>query len=112
MEHQSPVAKFPGTVVLPEYLTMPQVLAFETALGKLTADLPEDGQRVWLSIGDRQMLSAVLPVVTEWRITGVPESPTAETFPFTPRKASHDLIQWLFNLIRDIWIGEDQIPNA
>jgi hypothetical protein len=112
MEYQSPVPRFPGYIVLPEFLTMPQVMAFESALGNVSANLPADGStRVWLTVSDGEMVKAALLTVKEWHIQGMPEDPSADTFPFSPRKASHDLILWIFGLIRDLWVGELADPN-
>lgn len=113
--HESPVEKFPGHIILPEFLTLPQVMAFEAALGSIdaivTTAIENKQERVWFTPGDTDRLKVVLLVVKEWHILGVPEQPSLETFPFSPRKASHDLLTWVFRLVRDLWAGES-VPNA
>ena len=114
MRYDSNIPKYPGYVILPDFLTLPQVMAFEAALGDINAGPVEAGTKVWFTVLDKDKLTAILLCVSEWHIEGLPEQPTADTFPFSPRTASHKLIDWLFGLIRDLWVGDgaDVIPNA
>ena len=112
----SPVDKFPGTVVMPEYLTLPQVLAFEAAsdnIGELRKAATEKGDDgISRTKIDQQYLPVILSIVTEWRIDGVPNIPSLENFPLTPRRATAELIAWLIGEITRLWVGEIEIPNG
>ena len=113
MKCDSPVKKFPGYVVLPEYLNLRQVRRVESALDGL-ADIkqPEGGKTLWFGVIEENRLPVVLECVQEWHIEGIPEKPTIETFPLTPASDAADLLRWLFEQIRNIWIGETEIPNG
>lgn len=114
MLKESPVKRFPGHVVLPEFLTLPQVLAFESAREQIVAirqGLDPDA-RVQRSRLDAIYLPVVCMIVSEWCISGVPEKPEPDNFPMTPRLATAELIAWIIGEISQIYIGEIDIPNA
>jgi hypothetical protein len=110
MKHESKVKKFGGYIVLPEFLNIRQVRAFEDSLGSLDNSELDGEKRVWKSVEDEKRLPVLFAVVSEWHIEGVPEQPTLETFPMTPLGDAHDFIAWAYMLIRDLWIGEI-VPN-
>ena len=103
--------KFKGYVELPEYLNIAQVRAFEDSLGDLNEGDEAGDKRVWISISDEKRLPVILLCVKEWHIEGVPEKPTLETFPMTPLKDAHDLVDTIFREISKLWMGET-VPNA
>jgi hypothetical protein len=105
----SPSKRWPGSVTLCDPLTLPQVELIEAAL-EMPKDVSEDG-RVFLTVLDKPQLPAVLACVEKWELQNFPDSPALETFPMTPRKASHDLISWIFVELRKIYLGELEIPN-
>jgi hypothetical protein len=125
-----PVAGFPGVVVFHDPLNMEQVFAIEDANDGafqlepsplLTAwnkshDIKDDTgntvQASWSSRADNVFLRAIFLCVKEWKIEGLPDGITPETFPFTPRHKSHEMIDWLMKEINRIYEGETQIPNA
>ena len=93
MKKESPVEKFPGHVVLPDYMNAPQVRAFEDAyFGDPNAERPKKGERVYRTVQDAEMIPVFISAVQEWHIEGVPEKPSIETFPMTPQPAAHDLV--------------------
>jgi len=99
---------------MPDFLTLPQVIAFEDANEKiieLIKSLPEAG-RVKRSRLDEINLPVILAIVIEWRIVGIDEKPTIEKMPVTPRKESAELISWLIGEISRLYKGETEIPNA
>ena len=106
----SPIARWAGTVTIADPLTLPQVELFEAAL-ELPAEAADKDGRVFLTVLDKPQIPALLACVEKWALSGFPESVTADTFPMTPRKASHDLIAWLFGEIRKVYLGELEIPN-
>ena len=112
----STIAAFAGEVVIPSRLTMPQVMAWEAAtneqaefIQKLTE---EKRERFTFSEIDRIFTPILCELVEEWHIEGVPDKPTPDTFPGSPRLASHQLIEWIGGEIRKVYIGEIDIPNA
>jgi len=110
----SPVKRFPGTVALPDHFTLPQVVDYETAGEKLietVSSIPEGG-RIAFTKTDEIKLPAILGIVSEWHIEGVPETPTIESFPLTPRHDAHNLVDWLMGEITRVYTGEIEIPNA
>ncbi len=71
----------------------------------------KDG-RVLLSVYDNILIPAVLACVEKWNLSGFPELVTYETFPATPRRASSDLLRWLWGEIYSVYLGEIDIPNG
>lgn len=89
---ESPVKEFPGKVTLPDYLSMPQVLAYERAIREASA-LEENATQ---SDYDSLMVHAICECVQEWELEGFDEIGPSN-FPFSPRVASSKLIAWLFD---------------
>lgn len=112
----SPVDKFPGTVVLPDFLLMPHVLAFESMSDRLREMVKAhdgDSETVMkLSEFDVIKLPVILLIVQEWHIQNVPDKPTVDTFPFSPRVESSKLISWINQEVIKLYNGEIDIPNA
>lgn len=103
----SPSKRWAGTVTLADPLTLAHVEAIEQAL-----EIQTDGERVYLSVIDKRNLPAVFACVEKWDLGNFPEAVTLDTFPMSPRKASHDLVQWLWNELMKVYVGEQDIPNA
>ena len=105
----SPFKKFPGSVTLYDPLTLPQVELIEAAF--VTPEADENG-KIWLTILDKPKLPAVLACVETWNIENLPSPPlTIDNFYMSPRRATSNLITWLFDEIRMIYLGELEIPN-
>lgn len=113
-QKKSPASKFPGHIVLPDGLVFEQYAAWQDAVfeaieieqeiaGGNTTRKPRDK--------DLAILRGICACVSEWHIEGQPEKPTPETFLFTPREQSMELIAWLFTCIRDLVSGEESTPN-
>jgi hypothetical protein len=105
--------RFSGYVILPEFLNLLQVRAFEDSLGDPNDEIDENmrNKRVWVSVADEKRLPVILQIVKEWHITGVPENPTIDNFPMTPISDSHALISEIYAGIYKLWIGESLVPN-
>lgn len=111
MRIESPLKKFPGYVVLPEYLTVPQVQVISPLMGdpnKMSDTEPKE----WIWDSDIKTLPAILACVSEWHLVGVPDQPTLDSFPMSPKKSVHALVMWLWAEIFKLWNAEDEIPNA
>jgi len=98
----SPVEKFPGTVIIPNHLTMPQALAYERAVRDGSALILEESTQ---SDYDALMVNAVCEIVEEWNLDDFDQL-SPDTFPFTPRLASAELIAWLFGEITELYNPE------
>lgn len=106
------VKPFKGHVILPEFLNILQVRRFEDAYFGLLSEIEQDGdRRVFYSVLDEKMLPVLLGLVLEWHIEGVPEKPTIENFPQTPRGPAHDLLNRISSAVYEIWRGEVEVPN-
>ena len=105
----SPVQRWAGTVTIADPLTIPQAQLIEAGM-----TMPENGAdgRVWLSVIDNMQLPAVFGCVEKWELDNMPADLTLDNFPASPRKDSHDLVDWLFTEIRKVYFGELVIPNA
>ena len=106
---QSPVKHFPGTIILPDFLTLKQVFDFERASDDVAA-LKNGAIR--RSNIDEIYLPFIFGVVVAWNIEGEPKEPTLETWRATPRKSSADLTAWIIGEITKLYLGEIEIPNA
>ena len=110
MEITSPVKRFPGTVVMPDFLTLPQVLDFEETEHQIHELRESDGSVSFTKINAIQ-LPFILGTVLEWRIEGIPAHPTIETFPMSPRVPTAQLLTWIIREVTSLYIGEVEIPN-
>ena len=104
----TPIEKFAGTLTISDPLTLPQAQAIEQGL-----TMPQEGAdgRVWLSVIDGNQLPAIFACVEKWELTNIHPEVTIETFPASPRVASHKLVEWIFSELRKVYLGEAEIPN-
>ena len=107
MRIESPVKKWPGHVVLPDYLNLAQALAWEEVVKSLRGANPEELTQTEFSA---LFLPGVFSIVQEWKLEGLPENMTAATFPFTPGRSARQLINWLIREIGALW-QDEEIPN-
>jgi len=106
---ESPVDRFPGHVILSDPLTYPQVFAFEDAIKAANEQRekdPENFGRMFYC-----WLPGILPCVEEWHIKGIPEHPTQDTFPATPRLAAANLMGWLVGELTVLQVEAEVVPN-
>ena len=102
----SPVKEFPGTVKLPDRLTMPQALSLESSIASAQV-LIEDKSSTQTAY-DAVMLGAIFDCIEEISLDGI-ENITAETFPATPRTPSAELIAWIYSEL--IGMYNPEVPN-
>lgn len=100
------IGKFKGSVTLADPLTFPQATAIERAL-----DFKVEEGKPFFTVFDKEQLPAIFAVVEKWDLTGLPEEVTLETFPASPRKPTHLLIQALFREVVAIYTGESIVPK-
>jgi hypothetical protein len=99
----SPVARYPGAVVLHDPLTFPQYMAWEDAVSAGAALTTTSYTHY-----SAALLPGVCACVEDWQIKGLPEPVTPETFPATPRKASDALLSWLVTEITQLVTEADE----
>lgn len=104
---------FVGTVAMPDYLTLPQVLAFEDVNAQIR-EMRENNSAGALSISKVDALNVplVLSIVTEWHIETLPVDLSLENFPMTPRLASAKMLAAIIREITKLYRGEIDIPNG
>ena len=110
----SPVARFPGYIELPEWWNIAQLRAFEQTLpvNRANGKIEQDTDKiVWRGYGIEQRPPALLHCGIQWHIQGVPEEPTLESFPVTPIGDAGDLIDCAYNLLIELWSGEIRVPK-
>ena len=105
---KSPVKQFPGSINLPDRLTMPQALAFERSVsdGQVLINSEETASQTEY---DNIMTPVICEVVEEWNLDDLDQL-SPDTFPGSPRKASHELIAWLYNEITRLY--NPDVPNG
>lgn len=106
----SQIKRFEGSVTIADPITLAQAQAIEAGMKP-----PEEQEivngRVWLSVQDSAKLPAIFACVEKWELSGLPENVTADTFPASPRGATHKLIDFIFAEIFKVYIGEAEVPN-
>jgi NADPH-dependent ferric siderophore reductase len=110
----SPSKRWQGSVTLYDPLTLPQVKLIEAGL-----ELPESAkgkERILFTVTDEVALPAIFACVEKWDISPTlkvreSEPLSVDNFVFSPRDETHELIKWIFDEIRRIYLGELEIPN-
>lgn len=117
-EIKSPSARWPGVVVMADYLTTPQAAAFTAACTAAEAKL-KDGDtltagRIGYDLALRQaFLPAVCEIVTEWRLDNFPAARiTPETFPASPHASAAKLLSAVVAEISAMLTEADEIPKG
>ena len=117
----SPVARWPGSVSLPDYLTLPQYNAFRRALraaveyrsGEMRAALEKDPEAKTFEFDDieynERLEPGLLACVEKWELQGLTVN---GHMPATPVKDSRALFDWLEKEILNLVRGEEEIPKA
>ena len=100
----SPVKRFPGTVVISDPLSYPQLLRFREALGAV------GGNDDWMAV-NYTVLPGVMACIEEYHLQGFPEQVTLETFPATPPVSSAKLVAWLIGEINALMAEAEPDPN-
>lgn len=102
--------RFTGSVTIADPLTIPQAQLIEAGMRLPKDDTQTDG-RVWLSVIDANQLPAIIGCVEKWELANIPEKPTLETFPASPRVETHKLVDWIFSELTKVYFGEAEVPN-
>lgn len=107
----SPYIRWAGTVTIADPMFLPQAEAFEASM-TLPDELKDKKGNISLLDIDRQRFPALLACVESWDLDGIPNPPTFETFPLSPRPDSHEIQDWIWREIRTVYLGELKIPNG
>lgn len=102
---QSPVSKWPGSVVLADPLTYPQSIAYAESVER-AKESDNNGLKIRAAL-----LPGIFACVEKWNLQGL-EDVTIETFPATPVKSSAQLIFWLSGEINLLFQEGEDVPNA
>ena len=96
---ESPVKRYTGYVILPDFYDYGQLIAWTEAINKI-----DDGEQAE-SVPIAELLPklaaracAIIPMVQEWAIEGIPAKP--DRLPATPIQSAVKLNYWLSN---EIW---------
>lgn len=115
---ECPVKRWPGTVTLPDYLTLPQVIRWRRAV-HAAAEFTEakNGSPGIVTILDPleyryALLPGVLPCFERIELEGLPSPLTADNFPGSHPDDAAELAVWLMGLAAQLVIGEESIPKA
>ena len=78
------IERWPGHIVLPEYMNFPQLSLYQRALASAQKNDDSDDMSVFFE----HLLPMAFKIVKEWHIKGLPEDLSAETFPASPALVS------------------------
>jgi len=103
----SPVDRFPGAITIPDWLTIPQAQAWETALREVETMRKGDA-----NLADVEYLvawwSGISAVVEAWDLQGFSHDPLQTT----PRGAVIQLFGWIIDAITGLYMDASDIPNG
>jgi len=102
----SPVEAFPGTITLPDRLTLHQVAVWEKSVS-LARRLPPGDAQVW-----EVALPALAEIVIDWSVEGVDKSPTADNFPYFPYAEACLFTRWVREEVSKLNMRETVIPKV
>lgn len=114
---QSPVKRWPGSIILADPLNWPQIITWRNAdsAAKKYFEMKDDSGKADLTdpLGYHQeLVIGVLACVEKWELgNGFPEKPTLETFPSTPLKTAVRLVQAVSTAIAEVITENDDLPN-
>lgn len=121
---ESPVKRWPGTITIPDFLTIPQAIAWEEAIGNANEILPEAEPFVkdeklttsqinrisasWSTKWTSLVLPGIMACVESWNLEGLDHN----NFPATPPLSRVKLVAWIVNEIKKLYDEAEEIPNA
>jgi hypothetical protein len=100
-QYDSPVKRYPGYIIMPEYFNWAQMIAWDECVTK--ARTAEGTLSKMAAQAD-----GVLLMVEEWHITGIAEKPTA--LPASPVRPAAELMGWIIGIINGM-IMEAEAPD-
>jgi len=120
----SDIEGFKGRVTFHSPLNLEQVFCFEDAkdssaelepsafLKRLNEVTGEESVSIsWSSRADKFIIPALLKCIEKFECENMAEIMTLENFPLTPRHQTQAFIDFLWNELHKIYLGETEIPN-
>ena len=101
MKVESKLKNHKGYIILPDFLTLSQVRAFEDAF---FGEQAVDKDTTLYSVSVERMLPFILENVKEWHLEGVPDKPTGE-------EVRYKVVMWVSRQFNKLWQDELDIPN-
>lgn len=110
----SPVSLWPGTVVLPDWLTYLQYCAWDDALAECLETAPDStfGQIASDPQLMRHMEPALFAVVSVWEIPALETFVGRRQLPATPRAEAAQFALWLIDEVYQLVRGAALVPNG
>lgn len=110
----SPFTRWPGSVTLCDYLTLPQIIAWRNAWRHAETFTHSNGESQ--VIDDpleyrRALLPGALGCFESFALTGLPQKLTPDNFPGAPGLEAGELANWLFRIVACEIAGEESIPK-
>ena len=106
MRVESTVKRWGGFLILPEYMTYQQLLAWENAIN--ATKVKEGGKEPTTIEFYGALLPVAISLVTEWHIEKLPEIVTVENIP-----GSLALVGWLVESVTKLFNETNEIdPNS
>ena len=99
MRHDSPIKRYPGHIIMPDYFTWEQMIAWDECVSK-AADAP--GRMGAMAA----QAAGVIAMVQEWHITGIPEHP--EALPASPVRPAAELLGWVIGIVNSMIVEAEQ----
>lgn len=98
--------RWPGYVVIPDYLSYPQLNRWEIALDK--AKTVSELETAKSSSGFfMELLPIAISIIAEWHITGLPEKVSSDNFP-----ASTRLLSFVTGLVSDLYTSTNEVSES
>jgi hypothetical protein len=101
MKYESPVKRYPGYIIMPDYFSWEQMIAWDECVARSAA---AEGMLPKM----KAQADGVLLMVGEWHITGIPEKP--DSLPASPVRAAAELMGWALGIINGM-IVETETPD-
>ena len=102
---QSPVQRFPGSVVLSDPLTYPQALAFEESYANALEVKEREGTQTEYEVA---LWPGLSKCIEKCDVKGI----DINRPPASPRGKVAEFVAWLFTEILEVYIGDTEDPNA
>jgi hypothetical protein len=100
-QYDSPVKRFPGHIIMPDYFTWEQMITWDECINKAQSAPGRLGAIA-------AQASGVLAMVEEWHITGIPVKP--ENLPANPPRPAAELLGWVIGIVSSM-ITEEEVPD-
>jgi hypothetical protein len=101
---ESNIPRWPGYIVLPNFMTFPQLSRYQKALDAAKKMEESDG----LTSFYETLLPMAFDIVKEWHIEGLPDKVDIDSFP-----ASSGLVGWLVEAISALFTSTNSTdPNS